>query len=318
MRFIITSGSTFTPWDGVRGITNLSKGTTGAKIAEEALLNGHRVDYIANEYAKQPFELRINPSNLGDIKSIKKARSAYRNYTYHKAKTFDDYLKTCLDIPGMDTNEKTVFISSAAVSDYSPKKEKGKVSSNEENISLELGRLPKVIKEVKSKYLLMPVVGFKLLSTETSTLSELIEVAYKSLLDSRLALVVANLVDENFKPTCTVIITPEKNIIPIAKREDLAPKLVELIEQRLDCDFYKTEIAESLPSDIDTKPFLNLIKECSNYALFSSYGDGRKGAEFGSVAMRTSEGILTTGRGTTKSNANEQNIALIRSIDDSN
>ena len=314
MRFIITSGATFERWDRVRGITNLSQGTTGAKIAEEALLKGHSVDYISNSNTKQPFEIKITPNNINDIEKLKEAKKVYHNYTFHKSPSFDDYLSNCLSVP--EGKERTVFISSAAVSDYAPVKVNGKVSSIKEQLEIELVKLPKVIKEVKNKFPLMPIVGFKLLSSEDSNLDDLVEVAYKNLLESRMALIVANLVDENFRPVKTIIITPEKNIIPVVERKKLSSILVKLIEDRIDCDFYNTKIDNSFPNNIETEPFFNLIRDCSKYSLFSSYGEGRKGAEFGSIAMRTNQGVLTTGRGTTKKNTNEDNITLINDINE--
>jgi ubiquinone/menaquinone biosynthesis C-methylase UbiE len=315
MKIIITSGSTFARWDSVRGITNISKGTTGSKIAEEALCCGHSVEYIANENAKQPFELKINPNNMDDVQYIKKARDVYQNYTYHKASTFKDYLNKCLEVPNESLNERTVFISAAAVSDYAPVQANGKMSSAEDSIKIELTKLPKVISEIKAKYPMMPVVGFKLLSSENSTLQELIEVAYKSLLDLRMALVVANLVDKDFKPVKTVIITPEKNIIPVVNRDCLASILIKIIEQRIDSKYYSTEMMGPLPSGLDTQPFLDLTQKCAQYSLFSPYGDGRKGADFGSIAMRTEFGMLTTGRGTTKQNASKNHIAMVDDVD---
>lgn len=315
MHFIITSGATFEQWDDVRGITNRSQGKTGAKIAEEALFKGHTVDYISNKTTKKPFEIKANPNNLDEVLKLAKFKDFYSNYTFNNASTFSDYLNQCLKVP--ENKKMPVFISSAAVSDFSPKKINGKIKSNKEDLFMELEKLPKVIKEVKNKYPLMPIVGFKLLSEEDSTLNDLIEVAYKSLLDSRMALVVANLVDKNFRPTTTIIITPEKNIIPV-ERKDLPNKLVSLIESRLDKDYFKTLIKDSFPNNLNIEPLKDLVNECSLYSLFSSYGDGRKGAEFGSLAMRTELGIVTTGRGTTKKKVEPDNLTLINSIVDNN
>ena len=317
MRIIITSGATFCPWDSVRGLTNLSQGTTGANIAEHALLQGHEVDYISSNQTKKPFELKLNPSNINKfaIEELKSLKECYENYTFHESATFDKYLENCLSIPFIETKEKrTVFISAAAVSDYSPIKMDGKISSVKEQMQMEMTKLPKVISEIKKKYPLMPVVGFKLLSSTTSTLNDLIEVAYESLLTSKLALVVANLVDDDFKVVSTVIITPEKGIYPVHDRKDLPRILIEMIEDRLDCYFYKTSIEAPLPLDLNTNNFFKLMKVASDYSLFSCYGSGREGAEFGSIAERVGESVLVTGRGTKKENATEDNVALVNNI----
>lgn len=311
MRFIITSGATFTPWDNVRGITNLSKGTTGQKIAEEALFNGHKVEFISNPESKKPFEVKINPNNINDIDKISLLKDIYSNCTIHNTKTFDEYFNKCLHFKN---DERTVFISTAAVSDYAPIRKNGKISSNEENISLDLIKLPKVIKEVKNKNPLMPIVGFKLLSEEQHSEIELIDIAYKSLLDCRMSLIVANLVNKDFKPTKTIIITPEKNIYYIKSRDELPKILIKLIEERIDCEYYNTKIVDGFPNDLNTENFQTLIKDCSNYSLFNYYGEGRVGAEFGSIGMRTKYGILTTGRGSRKKNSNTNDFSIIKNI----
>lgn len=312
MDFIITSGSTFVPWDNVRGITNKSKGTTGAKLAEEALLSGHNVFYISDETTKKPFELKINPFNLSECVNLEKVKDSYKNYKFFKASNFNQYLEHSLNVPKSCKNP--VFISTAAVSDYAPIEVDGKIRSVKEQLTLELTKLPKVINEVKKQYPLMPIVGFKLLVENENSLSDLIDIAYKTLLESKLALVVANLVDKDFKPTTTVIITPEKNIIPVKERKDLSKILLKTIEDRLSERFYKTKIIKSLPSELNLDPFKSLIEDCSKYSLFTSYGDGRKGADFGAVGMRTEYGILTTGRGTTKKETKLDNVAIINEI----
>lgn len=312
MKLIITSGATFAPWDNVRGIANKSQGTTGAKLAEEALIRGHKVKYISDTTTKKPFEMKINPLNIDECKKLEIAKSVYANYEFMKATTFDQYMEQSLIAPLKE--EKAVFISTAAVSDYAPVVVKGKVRSIEEQMRLEIKKLPKVINEVKKKFPLMPIVGFKLLSEEDNSISELIDIAYKSLLSSKMALVVANLVDKDFKPTTTVIITPEKNIIPVVNRNDLSKTLMDVIESRICCDFYQTKVIGDLPDELPLKEFSSLIEDCSTYSLFASYGDGRKGAEFGSVGMRTNFGILATGRGTTKKETNSSNVAIIKEI----
>lgn len=311
MNFIITSGATFSPWDSVRGISNLSKGTTGQKIAEEALKKGHTVDFISNPESKKPFEIKINPNNISDVESLLKYKDIYSNCRLHNVKNFNEYLKTCLSIK----NKRSVFVSTAAVSDYAPIKHNGKIRSEKEQLSLDLIKLPKVIKEVKNKNPLMPIVGFKLLSENDTTEDELIDIAYKSLLNCKMSLVVANLVDSNFRVTKTIIITPEKNIFYIKERNDLPNILVNLINERLNCEYYSTDFVDKFPKELDLTMFKKIINDCSHYSLFNHYGDGRKGAEFGSIAMKTDFGILTTGRGTKKKNSDIDDFAVIKSIE---
>ncbi len=53
-RILVTAGGTREPIDGVRCITNLSTGATGAVIADELLARGHNVVYLHGEGAKTP------------------------------------------------------------------------------------------------------------------------------------------------------------------------------------------------------------------------------------------------------------------------
>ena len=57
MNILVTSGSTITMIDKVRGITNIFRGRTGFKIAEEAVYRGHSVTLIANPVTKEWAEL---------------------------------------------------------------------------------------------------------------------------------------------------------------------------------------------------------------------------------------------------------------------
>jgi phosphopantothenoylcysteine synthetase/decarboxylase len=48
MKILITSGSTLTPIDRVRGITNIFSGRTGFEIAKHAVYEGHKVTLLGN------------------------------------------------------------------------------------------------------------------------------------------------------------------------------------------------------------------------------------------------------------------------------
>lgn len=51
---LITSGGTLEKWDEVRGHTNLATGTIGTYLAEQALVQGARVIYLHDYFAKVP------------------------------------------------------------------------------------------------------------------------------------------------------------------------------------------------------------------------------------------------------------------------
>src|SRR5258708_38677529 len=81
LSIIVTSGGTEVPIDGVRCITNFSRGTTGARIAEHALESGHRVQYLCSMGTKAPFEdaLRMRPER-GLEPELARLRAAAEDY----------------------------------------------------------------------------------------------------------------------------------------------------------------------------------------------------------------------------------------------
>lgn len=57
MNILVTSGSTMTSIDKVRGITNVFRGRTGFSIATEAVYRGHSVTLLGNATAKDWWQL---------------------------------------------------------------------------------------------------------------------------------------------------------------------------------------------------------------------------------------------------------------------
>ncbi|MGK5086495.1 bifunctional phosphopantothenoylcysteine decarboxylase/phosphopantothenate--cysteine ligase CoaBC [Bdellovibrionota bacterium FG-2] len=94
-RIIITAGGTREPIDGVRYISNLSSGATGAVISDELLKCGHQVVYLHGENAKKP------------------TRSC-EQYVFGGFTDLDHQLKTLLGTRPFDA-----IIHLAAVSDFS-------------------------------------------------------------------------------------------------------------------------------------------------------------------------------------------------------
>jgi phosphopantothenoylcysteine synthetase/decarboxylase len=105
MKILITSGSTITPIDRVRGITNIFNGRTGFEIAKHAVYAGHDVTLLGNSIAEQWYQ----KTALFGVDHL----SRFSVLTF---KTFDDLeyqMKTQLEKLGWDA-----VIHSAAVSDY--------------------------------------------------------------------------------------------------------------------------------------------------------------------------------------------------------
>jgi len=198
MKILLTSGGTKVPIDRVRSITNMSRGTFGAKIARQIFLCGDpntRLTYLGAAEFRTPFSTQINFAQEEFAPAFMRGAHLYEEYlrcqdryfeqTY---KTFEQYqvaLSDLLQLGGFD-----VVILAAAVSDYLVANQvDGKIRSSEEwNIELEPApKLIKIIKEICPK---THLVGFKLLVD--STKAQLIEAAKKSIVENGCSFVVAN------------------------------------------------------------------------------------------------------------------------------
>ena len=152
-RILITAGGTRETIDGVRTLTNLSTGQTGASLADFLHDKGHKVLLLTSSSANKPTsKIKVDTYNsFNDIYNTLKALGR----THH----FD------------------MILHSAAISDYSigeiqtPEGHFSpgtyKISSKHPNISLKLERNKKILPYLKDLFGTKPiVVGFKLTSTE--------------------------------------------------------------------------------------------------------------------------------------------------------
>lgn len=202
MKILITSGGTKVKIDQVRSITNMSRGTFGSRLAEEAEfgiseldelyqeVRGNDVIFFHAENSKLPFG---NGEGLVRLVSFD---------------TFDDY---CLKLENLIKTEKPeVVILAAAVSDYGVANYvDGKIRSNS-NMIIELKPLPKIISKIKEWEPNTYLVGFKLLVDSTE--EELISAAKLSIEKNKCDLVVANdLIDiKNNNHKLTLVYSNEK------------------------------------------------------------------------------------------------------------
>lgn len=132
---LITAGATFERIDAMRGITNRSSGKMGVEIAKEAYRQGANVTLLCGiMHTHVPrFIRRIDVESTNDMMEVIKDK-----------------------IVDMD-----IYVSVAAISDFCVKNEsKGKLSSDED-ISVELTKLPKILKQIKTLNPNIFVVGFK-------------------------------------------------------------------------------------------------------------------------------------------------------------
>lgn len=168
MKVLITAGPTQEPIDDVRFITNASSGKMGAALAVEAMKRRHDVALVHG-----PVTIR-----LPDCKKIP--------------------VRTTGEMVGAVLKELKggydIFISTAAISDFSPQKVCGKIKSGK-CLDIKLEPTPKLIEEVRAKYPKLFLVAFK--AEYGIPKDELKTVAKEFLNRKGLDMVVANDIEKN-------------------------------------------------------------------------------------------------------------------------
>lgn len=238
MNILITSGSTITMIDKVRGITNIFRGRTGFEIAKEAVCRGHRVTLLANSVAEEWKVLSDWSGNLINI------------ITY---KTFDDLERIMRQELG-NTNYD-ICIHSAAVSDYKVNgvfkdfetvfsfvngvsfpheisNPEGKIGSKLDELWLRLTPTTKLVDHIREWGLgYGKLVKFKL-EVNVSP-EELFNRASKSREESNADLIVANRLDDfnDWTTPSMQIINRKNNVIEISRKE-MPSKLLDILESK--------------------------------------------------------------------------------------
>jgi phosphopantothenoylcysteine synthetase/decarboxylase len=168
---VITAGGTQEPIDDVRYVGNFSSGRFGHALAEEYASHGHQVTLIAPNSVVERFG---KPDNIKHITftSAESLRQAF------------------LTICGAD-----LILHAAAVADYTPMKVQGKISSDQERLTIEMERTPKILALLRKYFSAhTTIVGFKLLSGVST--EHLTEVARKQIVANQTDYAVANLLDD--------------------------------------------------------------------------------------------------------------------------
>ncbi|QDD06480.1 bifunctional phosphopantothenoylcysteine decarboxylase/phosphopantothenate--cysteine ligase CoaBC [Candidatus Methylopumilus planktonicus] len=206
-KILITSGGTIEMIDDVRAITNLSSGNMGSAIANTAESMGASVTVIKS--GNQKFSKNINVIDASNAHSMHEAVLKH--------------------IGGQD-----IFISVAAVSDYTPKEKfNGKLKKDNLDITLQLKPTIDILKEVGLSKNKIFKVGF---AAETENL---IENAQKKLRTKNLDLIVANLIHESMGLEDTkVSIIGKNDVIDVPKSNKIvaARAILKEIAHRINSD----------------------------------------------------------------------------------
>jgi phosphopantothenoylcysteine decarboxylase/phosphopantothenate--cysteine ligase len=131
---LVSAGSTYEEIDPVRGITNRSSGRMGLEIAKEAYIRGAKVTLLHGN-----MEVAVP--------------KIFRSIAAESASAMKQKLSELIP-------KHNIFISAAAVSDFTPSSCAYKISSDED-IALKLQRNPKLINMVKEINPEILLVGFK-------------------------------------------------------------------------------------------------------------------------------------------------------------
>ncbi|HSO26308.1 MAG TPA: bifunctional phosphopantothenoylcysteine decarboxylase/phosphopantothenate--cysteine ligase CoaBC [Methanobacteriaceae archaeon] len=208
-KVLVSAGGTYEAIDPIRGISNRSSGKMGIEIAKEAFIRGANVTLLEGEVSV-PVPLSLN--------SIKAVSSSEMN-------------EKALEM----INDLDVFVSAAAVSDFSPSVvEKSKISSSQE-LELKLKPTNKIINQIKKQNPDVFLVGFK--AEYGVTEEELIESSQKQIDNSGADLVVANDVavegagfgsDKNQ----VILVDEEVEKIPLSTKKEIAGLLWDRIISR--------------------------------------------------------------------------------------
>jgi len=203
LKILVTSGPTLEYIDPIRILTNKSSGRMGVEIAREAFFRGANVKLIHGTGSYVP------PS--------------YLNVTH--VETSEEMLAT------VEKENCDVFISAAAVSDFTTKGAEKKIASKKP-FSLKLIPVPKILERIKNRRAFK--VSFKALHNATK--EELLKAAAKSLKDYNLDLVVANDVSKGVfgsEKNEVYLVSKSGTVhVPLTTKAEIAEKILDAVAKK--------------------------------------------------------------------------------------
>ncbi len=209
---LVSAGATFEEIDPVRGITNRSSGKMGLEIAREAFRRGAEVTLLCAR-----MEVEVPPI----FSKVEVESTTEMNRELEKI------------LPHQD-----VFISTAAVSDFTPEKAgDGEVKiSSSEDITLKLKRNPKIIDSAKKINPHIFMVGFK--AEYNVSEEELVKSASRKMKESGADLMIANdlsVEGAGFGSDKNEVILVDEDVfrVPLRSKREIAQKIMERIVQKI-------------------------------------------------------------------------------------
>ncbi|MGB7970134.1 MAG: bifunctional phosphopantothenoylcysteine decarboxylase/phosphopantothenate--cysteine ligase CoaBC [Methanobacterium sp.] len=212
-KILVSAGGTYEKIDAVRGITNRSSGKMGLEIAREAFIQGADVTMITGKM---------------DVTIPK----IIENISVESTAQMGEELKKLLP-------KNDVFISAAAVSDFTVEKSSNNTSdkiSSGEDLTLQLNPLPKILNSVKQINPNIFLVGFK--AEYNVSEEELISKAHQRIKTSGANFIVANDVsvegagfgsDKNQ----VIIVDGDTFTVPLTSKTEIGQKIIAKIVENI-------------------------------------------------------------------------------------
>ena len=134
---LIIGGSTAEKIDDVRVITNLSSGKTAIWLAKNAFFRDGNVELWYGQ-SKEPVPDYIKTKRFTSIKDLLKL------------------------LQNTNTKKFDIIFVCAAITDYIPNKQKGKITSNKDKLIIEMQNAPKIISKIRKITPKSKIIGFKI------------------------------------------------------------------------------------------------------------------------------------------------------------
>lgn len=202
-KILVIGGPTAESIDDVRIITNRSSGKTAVSLALNAFYRGADVElwYGIGKESPPDYIKTVDFESINDLLKLVKTKDL---------KKFD------------------IIILCAAISDYIPKKQKGKISSGKDKLIIEMSPAPKIISSLRKKGPKSKIIGFKV---EENTV-KLKEKAKDLLKRNNLDFVVANTISgfDKDKNEIWIIDKKGKCVHKKGEKEELAGQILDTLK----------------------------------------------------------------------------------------
>lgn len=198
---LIIGGATAEPIDDIRILTNKSSGKTAVSLAKNAYFRGANIE-LWYGHANENVPSYIETKNYEKTKDI-------------------------IDLLNNNKKQFDIIIVCAAIADYYPKKQKGKIPSGKNKLIIECSPAPKIIEKIKNKSPKSKIIAFKVEADK----KDLKDKAEKFLKRNDINCVIANTISAFGSNQNDIMIIPKKGKIIIKKdtKENLSDYILNMI-----------------------------------------------------------------------------------------